>query len=60
MHEINENFCDPAFFDKTPHARVTKLEKEQSSLKARVDELMGEWQEIEDALSELDTALAAR
>ena len=60
VHEINEDFCDPTFFDKTPHARVTKLEKEQSALKARVDELMGEWQEIEDALSELDTAAAVQ
>ena len=56
VYEINENFCDPAFFDKTPHARVTKLEKEQNALKVRVDELMGEWQKIEDALSELDAA----
>ncbi len=55
--EINEIFCDPTFFEKTPRQKVGKLEREQRSLKAKTDELMGEWQKLEDALSELDAVL---
>jgi ATPase subunit of ABC transporter with duplicated ATPase domains len=54
IHEINESFCDPGFYDRTPAAKVRKLESEQKRLGERVDELMGEWQATEDQLAELD------
>ena len=54
VNDINEAFCDPQFFEKTSRQKVTKLEQEQRTLKARIDELMAQWQQIEDKLSELD------
>jgi len=54
VNDINEAFCDPQFFDKTSRQKVTKLEQEQRTLKARIDELMAQWQQIEDKLGELD------
>ena len=55
INEINEAFCDPQFFERTPRQRVSKLEQEQRALTERVEELMGQWQQIEDELSVLDT-----
>jgi ABC-type multidrug transport system ATPase subunit len=54
VHEINEIFCDPAYFDRTSPAEVRKLEQEQKSLSARVDELMARWQEVEEELARLE------
>jgi ATPase subunit of ABC transporter with duplicated ATPase domains len=58
VHEINELFCNPGFFDKTPAGEIRKLEKEQKDLGARVDELMEEWSTVEEELAELDLAPA--
>jgi len=54
VHEINEVFCDPTYFDRTPQAKVRKLEQEQQRLKARVEELMSEWEEIEGRLAQIE------
>ena len=54
VHEINEIFCDPAYFDRTPPEEVRKLEQEQKRLSARVDELMERWQEVEEELADLE------
>ncbi len=53
VHEINEMFCDPSFFDRTPHEKVTKLEREQKKLGARVEDLMEEWEQVETERAEL-------
>jgi ATPase subunit of ABC transporter with duplicated ATPase domains len=53
VHAINEMFCDPTFFDRTPREQVKKLEGEQKTLSARVEELMGEWERLETELAEL-------
>ncbi len=53
IHEINELFCDPTFFDKTSRDKVKKLEEEQKRLSTQVTGLMGEWEGIESQLSEL-------
>ncbi len=53
VHSINELFCNPGFFDKTPESEVRKLEREQKGLSGRVDELMTEWEEVEKELAEL-------
>ncbi|MEM7481719.1 MAG: ABC-F family ATP-binding cassette domain-containing protein [Acidobacteriota bacterium] len=50
IHEINELFCDPAYFERTPHGKVRKLEDEQKKRSAENDELMTEWEEIESQL----------
>ncbi len=53
IHSINEHFCNPGFFDKTPEAEVGKLEREQKSLSGKVDELMETWEEVEEQIGEL-------
>ena len=56
VHEINEVFCDPTYFDRTPPKQVQKLEREQKETTARVDELMAEWEKAEEELAALDSA----
>ncbi|HEX9944168.1 MAG TPA: ATP-binding cassette domain-containing protein [Thermoanaerobaculia bacterium] len=53
IHAINEMFCDPTFFDRTPRDQVKKLENEQKTLSGKVEELMGEWERIETEIAEL-------
>jgi len=53
IHAINELFCDPTFFDRTAAGEVKKLENEQKALSSRVEELMGQWERLEEQLSEL-------
>jgi ATPase subunit of ABC transporter with duplicated ATPase domains len=53
IHEINELFCDPTFFDRTSRDKVKKLEEEQKKLSTQVNGLMGEWEGIESQLAEL-------
>ncbi len=53
IHEINELFCNPGFFDETPAAKVKKLEAEQKKLKSKIDDLMERWEVLE---SELESA----
>ena len=53
IHEINELFCDPTFFDRTSRDKVKKLEEEQQKLNTQVTGFMGEWEQVEGELSEL-------
>ncbi len=57
VDEINELFCNPGFFDKSSPKEVSKLENEQKSSKAQVDELMAEWDSVEKELAELGQLL---
>jgi ATPase subunit of ABC transporter with duplicated ATPase domains len=57
VHAINEMFCDPTFFDRTPREQVKRLEGEQKTLSTRVEELMAEWERLETELAELGTSL---
>jgi ATPase subunit of ABC transporter with duplicated ATPase domains len=50
---INETFCDPTYFERTPQKDVRKLEAEQRELNERIVELMAEWEEIEAELEGL-------
>jgi ATPase subunit of ABC transporter with duplicated ATPase domains len=54
IHEINELFCDPTFFDRTSREQVKKLEQEQKRLSGEVDGLMGEWEGVESELTALE------
>ncbi len=58
--EINELFCDPTFFDRTPHKKVNKLELEQKELTARVEELTARWEALEEELSRLGAGQESR
>ena len=53
VHEINETFCDPTFFERAAPAKVRKLESEQKELAARVAELMIEWEKLEEEKAEI-------
>ncbi|MEM7349885.1 MAG: ATP-binding cassette domain-containing protein [Acidobacteriota bacterium] len=53
VDEINEMFCNPGFFDKTPEQEVRKLEQEQKNLSKKVDEMMERWETVEEEISEL-------
>jgi ATPase subunit of ABC transporter with duplicated ATPase domains len=55
VHEINEIFCDPTFFERTAPQEVRKLEAEQKKLTARVEELMAEWERVEGELAALES-----
>ncbi|MEM6793706.1 MAG: ATP-binding cassette domain-containing protein [Acidobacteriota bacterium] len=52
--EINEDFCNPGFFDRTPEPEVRKLEKEQKRLSEKVDSSMASWQKLEEELAVLE------
>ncbi len=52
VHEINEIFCDPTYFDTTPRKQVNKLEQEQKRLKEEIEELMSTWADLEERLAE--------
>jgi ATPase subunit of ABC transporter with duplicated ATPase domains len=50
---INETFCDPIYFERTPQKDVRKLEAEQKALSQKIGELMGEWEAIEGEIEGL-------
>ncbi|HUF77418.1 MAG TPA: hypothetical protein VMR44_00735, partial [Thermoanaerobaculia bacterium] len=50
---INETFCDPTYFERSPQKEVRKLETEQQELKGKIETLMGEWETIEGELEGL-------
>jgi ATPase subunit of ABC transporter with duplicated ATPase domains len=54
INAINEMFCDPTFFDRTSRDKVKKLEEEQKKLSTQVEQLMGEWEKLEEELSQLE------
>jgi len=52
IHDINELFCDPSYFDRTPRAEVSKIENEQKQLSQKIEGLMAEWEKVESELAE--------
>ena len=54
VHEINELFCDPTYFERNSPKQVKKVEQEQKDLTAKIEELMAEWEQVEGELTELD------
>ncbi|HEX5006774.1 MAG TPA: ABC-F family ATP-binding cassette domain-containing protein [Hyphomonadaceae bacterium] len=53
VHAINELFCDPTFFDRTPRGDVSKLEGEQKTLNGKIEGWMAEWEKTEAEIGEL-------
>ncbi len=54
VSEIDEIFCEPAFYNSTPADAVWKLESERAKLQGELADLVREWEEIEEALDALD------
>jgi ATPase subunit of ABC transporter with duplicated ATPase domains len=54
---INETFCDPTYFERTPRDKVAKLEGEQKKLGAKVDEQMADWETVEREIGALEASL---
>ena len=53
VHQINELFCDPTYFERTERREVARVEKEQKQLSQRVEELMSDWEKVESELTDL-------
>jgi ATPase subunit of ABC transporter with duplicated ATPase domains len=53
LEALNEQFCDPAFFERTPRVEGTALQAEHRELTARIQQLMQEWEGLEHQLGEL-------
>jgi ATPase subunit of ABC transporter with duplicated ATPase domains len=51
VHEINEIFCDPSYFERAAPKEVRKLEEEQKRLAAEIEALMTDWEEVERELA---------
>ena len=51
---INETFSDPAYFEKAARDEVSKLDREQKTLAGRIEELMAEWEGVEEEIAGLD------
>jgi ATPase subunit of ABC transporter with duplicated ATPase domains len=52
VDEINSQFCEPGFFENTDPQTVSRMQQENDRLKARIDDLMVEWDRIEKELEE--------
>ena len=50
---IHEAYGSPGFFERTPPAEVAALQAEERELDARVEQLMAEWEAVEQELAEL-------
>jgi ABC-type multidrug transport system ATPase subunit len=55
VHEINETFCDPTFFARTPSEEVARLKAEQQETTDRLSELMKKWEQQEAELESLES-----
>jgi ATPase subunit of ABC transporter with duplicated ATPase domains len=50
--EIDQLFCAPGYYERTPPDQVVALEHERARLRSEVERLTGEWDEVGDALAE--------
>jgi transposase len=53
IHAINELFCDPSYFDRTPRAEASRIENEQKQLAQKIEQMMAEWEKVESELAEV-------
>ncbi len=50
---IDETFCAPGYYERTPADDVSALQQERDALAEKVDRLMREWDEVERKLEEV-------
>jgi ATPase subunit of ABC transporter with duplicated ATPase domains len=50
IKEIDELFCEPTYYERTPPGEVTELETERTTLQGDVATLMGEWEQNEEEI----------
>ena len=50
--EIDEIFCEPTYYERTPPDEVKALETERTSLHTRVADLMSEWEQTEEEVGQ--------
>jgi len=51
IEAIDRRFCEEGFFESTPATTVRALQDEQQEQRARVQELMAEWEAVEAELA---------
>ena len=54
IREIDEIFCDPASYDRMTPDEVAKLERERSTLQAKVEKDMAHWESTAEELNGID------
>ncbi len=52
--EIDEIFCDPTFYERTPPEEIRTVEAERAKLQTGIADLVSEWEQVEEALADLD------
>ena len=50
IREIDELFCEPTYYERTPLEEVTELEAERTGLHREVADHMGEWEQNEEEI----------
>ena len=53
LAEINERFCDPAFFQQTPREEIAALEAEHAELTRALPEQLQAWEALEREIEAL-------
>jgi ATPase subunit of ABC transporter with duplicated ATPase domains len=52
IESIDTAFCGEGFFENTDGARIKSMQDERASLESKVEDLMAEWERIEEELAE--------
>ncbi len=50
ISEIDQQFCQPGFFDRVAETALARMQREQRDLRAEVERLMAEWEALEREL----------
>ena len=56
VHSISERFLDPSLSGRNAQREARKLEDEQKELKARIGELMTDWEKVEEELESVSVS----
>jgi len=56
LEVLNEQFCDPGLFERIPHEKLAALQTEHRELTAKAQDLMQEWERLEEELGALGEA----
>jgi ABC-type multidrug transport system ATPase subunit len=54
LAEINESYCAPGFFERTPLGEVEQLQQERARLEAELSTLTAQWESLELELAALE------